>query len=81
VPMLGLLRKVFPWLVERPSLSFPLALLSTFAVASLCYRYVEAPILAHKERFRPLKARAVASPAGIGPAALRKPHDPLVREA
>lgn len=82
VPMLGLLRNVFPWLLEHPILSFPAALLSTFGVASLCYRYFEAPILAHQQRFRPARApaRENRDESSTVPA-WREPRDPLVREA
>jgi peptidoglycan/LPS O-acetylase OafA/YrhL len=55
VPVMGFLRRVLPWLSERPALLFPAAFLASFALARLSYRYLEAPILALRERFRPVR--------------------------
>jgi peptidoglycan/LPS O-acetylase OafA/YrhL len=53
VPVLGLLRRSMPGLIEHPVWLFPLALLGSFGLAAVSYRYIEAPLLALKERFRP----------------------------
>jgi peptidoglycan/LPS O-acetylase OafA/YrhL len=54
VPVLGLLRRAAPGLVERPEWLFPVALCVSWALASLSYRYFESPLLALKERLRPV---------------------------
>ncbi len=70
VPVLGLLRRSLPGLIERPGWLFPLALLTSFGIAAVSYRYIEGPLLALKDRFRPSsqpspRARA-ASEAALG---------------
>ncbi|HEU4583396.1 MAG TPA: acyltransferase [Polyangiaceae bacterium] len=45
VPLLGLLRRLSPWLAERPGVLFVLALGLSLAAAELSYRYVEWPLL------------------------------------
>ena len=54
VPVLGLLRRAAPGLVERPELLFPVALCVSWGFASLSHRYFESPLLALKERLRPV---------------------------
>lgn len=58
VPVIGVLRRSLPWLSEWPALLFPASFLASFALASLSYRHLEAPILALRERFRPTRAVA-----------------------
>lgn len=50
VPVLGLLRRWLPGLVERPGLLFPLALALTWVLAALSFRLFEAPLLAFARR-------------------------------
>lgn len=50
VPVLGLLRRGLPGLVDRPGLLFPLALVLTWALAALSFRFFEAPLLALARR-------------------------------
>jgi peptidoglycan/LPS O-acetylase OafA/YrhL len=45
VPLLGLLRRLSPWLAERPGVLFVLALGASLAAAKLSYRYLESPLL------------------------------------
>jgi peptidoglycan/LPS O-acetylase OafA/YrhL len=55
VPVLGSLQRLFPALAAHPlGLFVPTSALS-LAVAALSHRYVEAPILALRERFRPAR--------------------------
>ncbi|HKO92243.1 MAG TPA: acyltransferase, partial [Polyangiaceae bacterium] len=54
VPVLGLLRRAAPSLSERPGLLFALALCASWGLARLSYRYFEGPLLALKERLRPV---------------------------
>jgi len=54
VPVLGLLRRAAPGLIERPGLLFPVALLASWGLARLSYRYFEGPLLALKDRLRPV---------------------------
>lgn len=69
VPVIGSWRRALPWLVEHPGMLFPAALLTSFGAATLSYRHIEAPLLAHKERFRPrgqqpvVTSRAPTQPA------------------
>jgi peptidoglycan/LPS O-acetylase OafA/YrhL len=44
VPVLGLLKRSCPWLVERPLALFPAAFLSSLAVAAVSFRTLEAPL-------------------------------------
>jgi peptidoglycan/LPS O-acetylase OafA/YrhL len=66
VPLLAMLWRSCPWLVERPLPSFVLTLALAAAVASVSHRYLEAPLLALKERLRPV-------PRLAGPARLEVP--------
>jgi peptidoglycan/LPS O-acetylase OafA/YrhL len=70
VPVVGLCKRACPWLTERPAALFPLAFGIAFVMAALSYRYVEGPLLALKERFRPRPAPGAALPASPS-AALR----------
>jgi len=45
VPMLGGLRRLWPWLAEHPGLLFPLGLGLSAGAAALSYRFFEAPLL------------------------------------
>jgi peptidoglycan/LPS O-acetylase OafA/YrhL len=55
VPVLGSLQRLFPGLAAHPfGLFLPTSALS-LAVAAVSHRYVEAPILALQERFRPAR--------------------------
>jgi peptidoglycan/LPS O-acetylase OafA/YrhL len=66
VPVIGICKRACPWLTERPHALFPLAFGLGFALAALSYRYVEAPLLVLRERFRPRPAAGTelaASPA------------------
>jgi len=75
VPVIGLLTRWFPWLGERSGPLFLLAFALSVAAASVSYRYLEAPLLALQQRFRPIP-RGVSSRApaaltargGVGPA-------------
>jgi peptidoglycan/LPS O-acetylase OafA/YrhL len=58
VPVLGSLARAFPGLVEHPASLFGLVLVLSVAVASLSHRYIEAPLLALQQRFRPARAPA-----------------------
>lgn len=62
IPVIGLCKRVCPWLSERPHALFPLAFGLGLALAALSYRYVEAPLLALKDRFRPKPTRAPPAP-------------------
>jgi peptidoglycan/LPS O-acetylase OafA/YrhL len=53
VPVIGLLRRLCPWLLEEPLVLFAAACSVSFCLARLSYRHFEGPILALKERFRP----------------------------
>jgi peptidoglycan/LPS O-acetylase OafA/YrhL len=73
VPVLGALERAWPWLSERPLALFPPAFLLSVLLAGICFRTIEMPILALKERFRPMPATplpepvaAVARPAARG---------------
>jgi peptidoglycan/LPS O-acetylase OafA/YrhL len=69
VPVLGLLRRCLPWLVERPACLFPLALGVTWGAATLSYRYLESPILKLQARYRPLRPPSPDS-LDVAPASL-----------
>jgi len=45
VPLLGLLRRLSPWLAERPAALFVLGLGASLGAAELSYRYLESPLL------------------------------------
>jgi peptidoglycan/LPS O-acetylase OafA/YrhL len=53
VPVLGLLERFCPWLGTQPVALFPLGFMLSLALAGVCFRTIEAPLLALKERFRP----------------------------
>jgi peptidoglycan/LPS O-acetylase OafA/YrhL len=65
VPVIGFLRRVLPWLSERPAFLFPAAMLVSFVLATLSYRHLEAPLLALKERFRPARQTGTESVASL----------------
>jgi peptidoglycan/LPS O-acetylase OafA/YrhL len=58
VPLLAMLWRSCPALVEQPFLSFVLTLSLATAVASVSHRYLESPLLALKERLQPAPLRA-----------------------
>jgi peptidoglycan/LPS O-acetylase OafA/YrhL len=62
VPVLGSLERACPWLVERPLALFPPAFLLSVLLAGICFRTIEMPLLALKERFRPLPASPSPEP-------------------
>jgi peptidoglycan/LPS O-acetylase OafA/YrhL len=72
IPAIGLLERALPWLRERPLALFPLAFGLGFATAATSYRYVEAPLLALRDRCWPRSAPR-ARPAGVQ-AARRAPE-------
>jgi peptidoglycan/LPS O-acetylase OafA/YrhL len=45
VPLLGLLRRLSPWLAEHPGVLFVLGLSASLGAAELSYRYLESPLL------------------------------------
>jgi peptidoglycan/LPS O-acetylase OafA/YrhL len=45
VPLLGLLRRLSPWLAEHPGALFVLGLGASLGAAELSYRYLESPLL------------------------------------
>jgi peptidoglycan/LPS O-acetylase OafA/YrhL len=62
VPVLGSLERACPWLAERPLALFPPAFLLSVVLAGFCFRTIEMPILALKDRFRPLPTSPCPEP-------------------
>jgi peptidoglycan/LPS O-acetylase OafA/YrhL len=60
VPVLGGLKRALPVLAEQPLALFPAAFALSIGLASASYRYVEAPLLALRERFRPVPDASLA---------------------
>jgi peptidoglycan/LPS O-acetylase OafA/YrhL len=69
VPVLSMLWRSYPWLIEQPLISFSLTLALATAVASVSHRYLEAPLLALKARWQPLALVAPPASLEVGPAA------------
>ncbi|HTV17186.1 MAG TPA: acyltransferase [Polyangiaceae bacterium] len=55
VPVLGSLSRSFPGLVEHPPALFGATFALSVGVAALSHRYIESPLLALQERFRPAR--------------------------
>jgi peptidoglycan/LPS O-acetylase OafA/YrhL len=66
VPVLGSLERLFPSLVEHPLGLFVSTGCLSLAAAALSHRYVEAPLLAIQQRFRPARVELSGSPARVG---------------
>jgi peptidoglycan/LPS O-acetylase OafA/YrhL len=60
VPVLGALKRTLPVLAEQPLALFPAAFALSIALASASYRYLEGPLLALRERFRPASDTSLA---------------------
>jgi peptidoglycan/LPS O-acetylase OafA/YrhL len=65
VPVLGLLRRLFPDQSAQPGLLFPVALALSWGLAALSFRHFEAPLLALARRPRPQTSPGGALPAGF----------------
>jgi peptidoglycan/LPS O-acetylase OafA/YrhL len=65
VPVLGLLRRLFPDQSAQPGLLFPVALALSWGLAALSFRHFEAPLLALARRPRPQTSPGGALSAGF----------------
>jgi peptidoglycan/LPS O-acetylase OafA/YrhL len=63
VPVLAMLWRSCPALIEQPLVSFSIALALATAVASASHRYLEAPLLARTARWQPAPPQPARSPA------------------